>query len=473
MSKIKGGFLGKLQKLGKALMTPVAVLPAAALLLRLGQVDVWQPFGILPNGIPWMAAAGSAIFSNLALIFAIGIAVGLAEQNNGVAAIAAVVGYFVLTKVALTINDTIDMGVLAGILVGVLSAYLYNKYKSIKVPDIFGFFGGKRFVPIITSVYTLLIGLLVGYVWPLIQNGINIVGNTVATCGTIGAFIFGFLNRLLIPFGLHHVLNSLCWFQFGTYTDKAGKVVTGDLSRFFAGDPSAGTFMTGFFPIMMFALPAACLAIITAARKENKKAVTGMLLGVALTSFLTGITEPIEFMFMFLSPVLYFVHALLTGLSLALTSALGMKCGFGFSAGLIDYLLNFTISTKPLGLLGMGLIFGIMYYFIFLFFIIKFDIPTPGRMEEESVKLSNLKDNELKERAVEILSAIGGEENIVSIEACITRIRLEVVDATKLDEVKLKEIGATAVMKLNSTNYQIIVGTIADILVTYIENLIE
>jgi PTS system N-acetylglucosamine-specific IIC component len=473
MSKTKGGFLGKLQKLGKALMTPVAVLPAAALLLRLGQADVWQPFGILPNGIPWMAAAGSAIFSNLALIFAIGIAVGLAEQNNGVAAIAAVVGYFILTKVALTINETIDMGVLAGILVGVLSAYLYNKYKSIKVPDILGFFGGKRFVPIITSIYTLLIGLLVGYVWPLIQNGINLVGNAVATSGTIGAFVFGFLNRLLIPFGLHHVLNSLCWFQFGTYTDKAGKVVTGDLNRFFAGDSSAGIFMTGFFPIMMFALPAACLAIITAARKENKKAVTGMLLGVALTSFLTGITEPIEFMFMFLSPVLYFIHALLTGISLALTSALGMKSGFGFSAGLIDYLLNFTISTKPLGLLGVGLIFGIVYYCIFLFFINKFDIQTPGRMEEESIKLTNLKDNELKEKALEILLAIGGEENIVSIEACITRIRLEVVDDTKLDEAKLKEIGATAVMKLNSTNYQIIVGTIADILVTYIENLMQ
>ncbi|MCY6369119.1 N-acetylglucosamine-specific PTS transporter subunit IIBC [Clostridium ganghwense] len=466
MAKSKGGLLSKLQRLGKALMTPVAVLPAAALLLRLGQPDVLN--------IKWMAAAGDAIFGNLALIFAIGIAVGLAEENNGVSALAAAVGYFVLTKVATTFNDKINMGVLAGIIVGILAAYLYNKYKAIKVPDFLGFFGGKRFVPIITSIYTLILGVIFGYVWPVIQNGINSAGNAVAGSGTIGAFFFGFFNRLLIPFGLHHVVNSLFWFQFGSFTDAAGKVVNGDLSRFFAGDPTAGTFMTGFFPIMMFALPAACLAMITAAKKENRKVVTGMLLGIAFTSFLTGITEPIEFAFMFLAPVLYVIHALLTGVSLAVTSALGMKCGFGFSAGLIDYVLNFGISSKPIGLLVLGLIFGAVYYVIFLFCIKKFNIPTPGRGEEEKcVGLSKLDNDGLTMKAAEILEAIGNKENIEVIEACITRIRLIVSDGSKIQEARLKEIGATGIMKINENNYQIVVGTMADPLVTRIKALMK
>lgn len=452
MNKSKRGLLYKFQKMGKALVTPVAVFPIAALLLRLGQPDMWKFFGVLPNGIPWMVAAGSAIFSNLALIFAISIAIGLADKNDGVAAIAATVGYFVLIGVAKTIDENIDMGVLGGIVVGVLSSYLYNKYKTIKVPDYLGFFGGKKIVLIITPIYSLLIGLVVGYVWPIIQKGINVAGNTVVNTGTKGVFLFGFLNRLLSPFGLHNEHNSICWFEFGTYQN------------------AAGAFMTGFFPIMMFALPAACLAMIKTAKKENKKAVTGMLLCTAFTSLLTGITAPIEFLFIFLSPVLYGIHALLTGGSLVITSYLGMKAGFEFSPGLIDYLLNFNIASKPLELLLVGLIFGVVYYFIFLFFIKKFDIPTPGRgAEEECALLSNLKNDELDEKAKEILKAIGGRENIIAIEACITRIRLEVVNGSKIDEVTLKEIGATGVMKLNESNYQVIVGTVADPLVIHIK----
>lgn len=458
--------LSGLQKLGKALMTPVAVLPAAALLLRLGQGDVLN--------LPWMAAAGGAIFDNLALIFAIGIAVGLAEENNGVAGLAATVGYFVLTKVAVTFNKDINMGVLAGILVGILAGYLYNKYKAIRVPDFLGFFGGKRFVPIITSLYTLILGVIAGYVWPLIQNGFNAFGNAVAGLGAVGAFLFGFFNRLLIPFGLHHVLNSLFWFQFGSFTNAAGKVVNGDLNRFFALDPSAGTYMTGFFPIMMFGLPAACLAMISAAKKENRKAVAGMLLGIAFTSFLTGITEPIEFSFMFLAPVLYAIHALLTGAALAVTAALGMKCGFGFSAGLIDYVLNFGISKNPIGLLVVGLIFGAIYYFVFLFCIKKFNIPTPGRLEdEESATLTGLSNSELTAKAAEILEAIGTKSNIESIDACITRIRLTAKDPSSVDQDRLKAIGATGVMKMGGNNFQIVVGTVADPLVTHIKALMK
>lgn len=458
--------LANAQRLGKALMTPVAVLPAASLLLRLGQPDVFN--------LPWMAAAGDALFSNLALIFAIGIAIGLAEENNGVAGLAAAVGYLVLTKVAVTFNKDINMGVLAGILVGILAGYLYNRFKATKLPDFLGFFGGKRLVPILTSFATLGLGVFMGYVWPLLQNGINSVGNTIATSGTIGAFFYGLLNRLLLPFGLHHVLNTLVWFQFGTFTNAAGKVATGDIGRFFAHDPTAGTFMTGFFPIMMFALPAACLAMIATAKKQNRKMVTGMLLGIAFTSFLTGITEPIEFTFMFLAPVLFLIHAILTGTALALTAALGIKTGFGFSAGLIDYVLNLGISTKPLLLIPIGLAYGALYYFVFVFFIKKFNLPTPGRVEDEEVKtLSGLSNADLTGKAAEILLAIGSKENIKVIDACVTRIRLTVNDPAKIDETRLKQLGAAGVMKMGSNNFQIVVGTVADPLVTHIKSLMK
>lgn len=458
---MKRNFLGSLQRLGKALMTPVAVLPAAALLLRLGAGDVFN--------IEWMAAAGGAIFDNLALLFAIGIAIGLAEENNGVAGLAAAVGYFVLTRVAVTFDPGINMGVLAGIISGLLAAFLYNKYKAIRVPDFLGFFGGKRFVPIVTSFYSLIIGVLAGFGWPLVQDFISSFGNTIATSGSTGGFIFGFLNRLLIPLGLHHVINSFAWFQFGEFVDVAGKLITGDLHRFFAGDPTAGTFMTGFFPIMMVGLPAACLAMIATAKKEHRKSVAGLLFGAALTSFLTGITEPIEFLFMFLAPVLYIAHALLSGISLAVTTALGMRCGFGFSAGFIDYVLSYGISSNPIGLLLVSLVFGFIYYFVFVFFIRKLNIPTPGRIEEESGTLANLSNTELRERASDVLAALGGKENIKVVDACITRIRITVNNTDLVDEARLKELGATAVLKMAGNNLQIVVGTVADPLTTHMK----
>ncbi|MGH4124097.1 MAG: N-acetylglucosamine-specific PTS transporter subunit IIBC [Clostridium sp.] len=459
---IKKKFSSNLQRLGKAMMMPVAVMPAAALLLRLGSKDVFN--------IKWMFAAGDAIFGNLPIIFAIGIAIGLADDNNGVAGLAAAVGYFVLTKVAVTFNATIDMGVLAGFIVGILAGYLYNKYKSIRVPDFLGFFGGKRFVPIITSFYTLIIGVGVGYIWPHVQGVINNAGNAIAQSGSIGAFFYGVLNRILLPFGLHHVMNIPIWVQFGTFTNAAGKVFTGDMTRFFNSDPTAGTFMTGFFPIMMFGLPAACLAMIATAKKENRKAVTGMLLGIAFTAFLTGITEPIEFLFMFIAPGLYAVHAILTGASFAITSALGVKSGFGFSAGVIDYVISFGIASKPILLLIIGLIFGVIYYFVFYFFIKKFNLSTPGRGNEEiSAPLAKLNTSELGLRAISMLEAIGGKSNIENIDACITRVRLTIKDNSLVNEARLKELGATAIMKIGSNNYQIIVGTIADPLVTHMK----
>ena len=466
MSKGNNKVLGALQKLGKAMMTPVAVLPAAALLLRLGAPDIFD--------IVWMHKAGAAVFDNLPILFAIGIAIGLAKENNGVAGLAAAVGYFTITNVAVSFDETINMGVLAGVIVGVVAGLLYNKFGNIKLPEFLGFFSGKRFVPIVTAFACLALGFIAGGVWPAIQGGLDSFGGKMAAAGAVGAFVFGVLNRLLIPFGLHHVMNTIFWFQFGSFTKPDGTVVTGDINRFFAGDLTAGTYTTGFYFIMMFALPAACFAMILAAKKSKRKAVTGMFMSIALTAFLTGITEPIEFTFMFLAPVLYVFHAIMTGLALAVANIMGMKLAFGFSAGLLDYVLGFGIASKPLMIIVVGLVFAAIYFVVFYFVIKKFDLKTPGREDdelEESVQAGSKSNSSLTEKAAGILENIGGKENIESIDACITRIRLTVVDGSKINQAALKKLGATGVMKLDNKNYQIVVGTSADPLVTQIKNL--
>ncbi|MDN5332362.1 MAG: N-acetylglucosamine system or component [Tepidanaerobacteraceae bacterium] len=455
------GVLGSLQKLGKALMMPIAVMPAAALLLRLGAEDVLN--------IPVIMAGGAAIFDNLPLIFALGVSMGLAG-GAGAAALAGGVGYYVLINVLKAINEEINMGVLGGIITGIVAAQLYNKYKDIKLPDFLGFFGGRRFVPIVTSATMLILGIILGLVWPPIQKIIYAAGEWIIGAGVLGVFVFGVLNRLLIPFGLHHVINSLVWFVFGEYTDAAGKVVTGDLHRFFAGDPTAGIFMTGFFPIFLFGLPAACLAMLHEAKDSQKKAVSGVLLSAALTSFLTGITEPIEFSFMFLAPVLYGVHALLTGISLALTYALGIRHGFGFSAGLIDYVLNYGLATKPLLLIPIGIAYGAVYYAIFRYIIRKYDLPTPGRIEGEATETKVTA--KASDRAAKILEGLGGRANIKSIDACITRLRLSVEDEKAVDEELLKKAGATGVMRLGGGNLQVVVGTEAELIAEEIKKML-
>jgi len=420
-----------LQKLGKALMLPVAVLPAAALLLRLGASDVLD--------IPFIMQAGAAIFDNLALLFAVGIAVGVAFDGGGAAALAGAVGYFTLTKAVVTINSTINMGVLAGIVSGIVAGMLYNKYHNIKLPDFLGFFGGKRFVPIAASLASIVLALVFGYIWPPIQQAIHGVGEWLLGAGLLGAFTFGTLNRLLLPLGLHHVLNSMVWFVFGEFTNAAGQVVTGDLHRFFAGDPTAGVFMTGFFPIMMFALPAAALAMYTTARSANKKAVSGILLSVALTSFLTGITEPIEFAFMFLAPVLYIAHSLLTGAALALCSMLGVLHGFGFSGGAIDYVLNYGLSTKGWMIIPIGLAFAAVYYFLFVAVIKGMNLLTPGREEEATgATASAVSTADLENLAKEYIARLGGAQNIEEIGACITRLRLVLKDGKVVEEAQIK-----------------------------------
>lgn len=456
------GWFGELQKIGKALMLPVAVLPAAALLLRFGADDVLN--------IKFVAAAGGAIFDNLALIFAIGIAVGIARDSNGSAALAGGVGYLVLTNGVKAIDPKLNMSVLAGIISGLLAGYLYNRFHAIKLPDFLGFFGGRRFVPIVTAASAVVLAGIFGFIWGPIQAVIHGIGEWIIGAGALGVFAYGVLNRLLIPVGLHHVINTFIWFVFGNYTDKAGKVVTGDLNRFFAGDPSAGTFMAGFYLIFMFALPAVALAIYRRAKPENRKVVGGALFSVAFTAFLTGITEPIEFMFMFLAPVLYVFHAILTGVALAVTYVMGIKHGFGFSAGLIDYLLNWKLATNAIMIIPVGLVFGALYYGVFSWAIKAFNLPTPGRYdEEEGAAIESVNAGEFPAR---LLEKLGGSANVESLDACITRLRMTVKDADIIHEQELKALGASGMIR-RGNNLQVIVGTKAELIADEIKKLIQ
>ncbi|MGG1688382.1 N-acetylglucosamine-specific PTS transporter subunit IIBC [Pseudalkalibacillus sp. NRS-1564] len=441
--------LGALQRIGKSLMLPIAVLPAAALLLRLGQDDLL--------GIPFVAAAGGAIFDNLALIFAIGVAIGFSKDSNGAAGLAGAIGYLVLTQGTQAVNENINMAILGGILSGIVAGLLYNRFHDIKLPTWLGFFGGRRFVPIVTATAMVILAGIFGFVWPPIQEGINSIGQWIIDAGALGVGAFGFLNRLLIPFGLHHVLNSLVWFVFGDYNGA-----TGDLNRFFAGDPTAGIFMAGFFPIMMFGLPAACFAMIAAAKKDRRAEVSGMLIGIAFASFLTGITEPIEFAFMFLSPLLYGIHALLTASSMVLAYVLDIHHGFGFSAGAIDFFLNYGLAQKAGLLLVIGIIYGGIYFVVFYFLIKKLNLKTPGREDEDMSYPTNApasKEDKYDVMAGHFIRSIGGIDNISSIDNCTTRLRLQMNDMTKVDEAELKRHGARGVVKVNNRNLQIIVGT--------------
>ena len=390
--------LAPIQKFGRSLMLPIASLPAAALLLRVGQPDI-----LGADGLGWstvasiIGAAGNALFANLALLFAVGVAIGMAKKADGSTALAAVVGYLVFKGVGDAMSpvvlgaaaegetqELINYGVLGGIVMGVVSGLLWQRYYRMELPPYLAFFGGRRFVPMVTAVAGILIAVALAFVYPAFDSGLTSIGNWVAQNAIIGGFVYGTLNRLLIPLGLHHILNNPPWFILGDFTAADGQVYHGDILRFLHGDPTAGTFMSGFFPIMMFALPAAALAIWHEAKPSQKKAVGGIMFSVALTAFLTGVTEPLEFAFMFVAWPLYVMHALLTGVSLAVTNALGVKMGFGFSAGLFDFALNWNIGTKPWLILIIGPIFALVYYGLFRFVIRKWNLRTPGREEEDS-----------------------------------------------------------------------------------------
>ena len=480
----------QLQRLGKSLMLPIALLPAAGILLRLGQPDLLGKITapVIGPFFQAMSAAGGAIFANLPLLFAIGVAIGFARKADGSTALSAAAGYLVMTSVFATMSPvvlagrldqsgaqaTINYSVFAGILVGLVTALLFDRYHTITLPPYLGFFGGRRFVPIAVSLACLVLGFALSYFYPIFNMGLTSVGTFIAGSGILGAFLYGFANRMLIPLGLHHILNTYIWFIYGSYHGPHG-VVTGELTRFAAGDPSAGLLTSGFYPIIMFGLPGAALAMIHVAKPAQKKAAVGILSAAALTAFLTGVTEPLEFSFMFVAFPLYVIHAFLTGVSLAIAYALNIHLGFSFSSGLIDLILYGTAPAAkniPL-LIVMGVVFFFLYYAMFRFAIVKWNMRTPGREPDDEFaaeESANLTDSAAQvvgvpaaapDRIELLISAFGGRANLIAVDACITRLRIEVGDRDLVDRRRLKQLGAAGVIEVGN-NVQAIFGTQAD-----------
>ncbi|MFP3727540.1 glucose-specific PTS transporter subunit IIBC [Priestia filamentosa] len=497
---------GVLQKVGKALMLPVAILPAAGILLAFGNA-LQNPAlldkipslngAIIQTVASVMEKSGDIVFSNLPLLFAVGVAVGL-SKGDGVAGLAAIIGYLIMNVTMGVIGKitpdmigsdhpsyasvlgipTLQTGVFGGIIIGILASYLYKRFYNIELPPYLGFFAGKRFVPIITAVSALILGIVMYFVWGPIQEGLNVFSkNMIDSNLTLSAFIFGVIERSLIPFGLHHIFYSPFWYEFGQYTDAAGKLIRGDQAIFMAQlkdgvELTAGTFTTGKYPFMMFGLPAAALAIYHTAKPEKKKYVAGIMGSAALTSFLTGITEPLEFSFLFVAPILFGIHAVFAGLSFMVMQILSVKIGMTFSGGAIDYLLFGVLPNRTDWwlVIPVGLVFSVIYYFGFRFAITKFNLKTPGREDETSEQ--DDKSTESGELPQNILIALGNKENLVSLDACITRLRVEVKDKSNVNKAELKRLGAAGVLEVGN-NIQAIFGPKSDILRGQIQDIIE
>lgn len=461
-----------LQKLGKSLMLPVAVLPAAGILMGIGY---WiDPTGWGANSAiaAFLIKAGGAIIDNMAILFAIGVAVGMADDHEGTAGLAGLVSWLMIQTILSTgvvaMLKGIDAGEVnaafgkinnqfIGILSGIIGSTCYNRFKNTKLPDALAFFSGKRSVAIVTALASLVACLVLFFVWPVVYSALVAFGEAILGLGAVGAGIYGFFNRLLIPVGLHHALNSVFWF------DVAG---VNDLGNFWAGTGTLGVtgqYMTGFFPVMMFGLPAVALAMYHTAKPGKKKVAYGLLLAVAVCSFFTGVTEPLEFAFMFLAPGLYLIHALLTGISLAICALLPVRAGFNFSAGFVDWFLSFKapMAVNPLFIIPIGLIYGVIYYVVFRFAIVKFNFKTPGREDDDDIDENQvtLANNDYTQVASIILEGLGGKGNIKSVDNCITRLRLEINDYTLVNEKKIKSAGVAGVIRPGKTSVQVIVGT--------------
>ncbi len=497
---------GVLQQVGKALMLPVALLPAAGILLAFGNMFQNEAFLKLAPALnnpvfqgfaKVMEQSGDIVFANLALLFAVGVAVGLAA-GEGVAGLAAIVGFLIMNVTMGVVTGihpsmigkehpefasvlgipTLQTGVFGGIIIGIIAAQLYKKYYNIELPSYLGFFAGKRFVPIITATFAILIGLIMVFIWPPIQNGLNTFShNMIDANRTLAAFVFGVIERALIPFGLHHIFYNPFWYQFGEYVNKAGQLVNGDQKIFFAQLKdmvpfTAGTFMTGKFPFMMFGLPAAALAIYQEAKPEKKKLVGGIMASAALTSFLTGITEPIEFSFLFVAPALFAIHCVFAGLSFMTMHLLKIKIGMTFSGGVIDFILFGVVPnrTKWWLVIPVGLCFSVIYYFGFRFAIRKWNLKTPGREDDTNTESNNhASEGSL---AAKILEALGGKENLANLDACITRLRVSVNSIDKVNKEELKALGASGVMVVGN-NVQAIFGPKSDQLKEQIKDVIS
>ncbi|CAG7841091.1 Putative PTS system glucosamine-specific EIICBA component [Clostridium haemolyticum] len=467
----KGKVFSTLQKIGKSLMLPVSVLPAAGILLRIGENDLLGKYGAVFQNL---SVAGDAIFENLPLIFAVGVAIGF-SGGEAVAALAAVIGQLILQAVLLATgqryNVSINMGVFGGIIIGLIAAILYNKYNNIKLPQVLGFFGGKRFVPIVTSFASLIFAVIGAAIWQPIQNIINIFARWAST-SILGPAFYAGGKRLLIPLGLHHIYYPPFLYQFGEYTANGVKYF-GDTARYFHGDPTAGFFMASEFPILMFGLPGAALAIIAAAKRKNRKKVSGIMISSAFVAFLTGITEPIEFTFIFVAPILFIFHVFVAFLSGIVTSILKIRLGYTFSASFIDYILGFKFAGRPWLIWLVGIAFFALYFLVFYFVIKTMDIKTPGREDIDSEYFDpSIKEVKGLEKAKRILMAIGGKENIEILDACITRLRLTLNEPSKVNKNELKALGAAGVLEAGN-NVQVIFGTEAEKIKDGIKSIIE
>ena len=473
---------GSLQQVGKALMLPVSVLPVAGILLGVGAAK----FSVLPATLSSvMEQAGGAVFGNMALLFAIGVALGF-TKNDGVAGLAAAVGYFILTKTVTVVAPLLagldpaaadfaaqadkvsNVGVLGGVIAGGIAAYMFNRFYRIQLPEYLGFFAGKRFVPLSTGIVAIAAGVVLAFVWPPIGGAIKAFSHWAAYQNPAMAFgIYGIVERSLIPFGLHHIWNAPFFFEVGEYTNATGQVFHGEIARYIAGDPTAGN-LAGGYMFKMYGLPAAAIAMWHTAKPENRAKIGGIMVSAALTSFLTGITEPIEFAFLFVAPVLYAIHALLAGSAFVVMILLGMKHGTTFSHGLIDFIVLFSQSTKGWMFPVIGLIYAAIYYTVFRVAIVALDLKTPGR-EDESSEESTLTGSDL---AGELVQAFGGKDNITNLDACITRLRVSVKEIAKVDQSKLKSLGAAGVVVAGS-GVQAIFGTKSDNLKTDMDHWIK
>ncbi|MCR6105246.1 PTS transporter subunit EIIC [Salipaludibacillus agaradhaerens] len=461
------------QNLGKSLMLPVAVLPAAAILMGIGY---WiDPYGWGEGNLiaAFLIAAGSSIIDYIPLLFAVGIALGMSKGKDGAAALSGLVAYLVITNVlsadSVALYQGVDPGevnaafgnienAFVGIISGIIASVLYNKFSHVKLPDALAFFSGKRLVPILSAAVMVAVSLIFIIVWPVVYSGLVSFATNISQLGSVGAGLYGFFNRLLIPTGLHHALNAVFWF------DVAG---INDIGNFWSSDGELGVtgmYQAGFFPIMMFGLPAAALAMYHTAKSKQKKQVASLLMAASVAAFFTGVTEPLEFSFMFLAPALYVVHAVLTGLSLFIASTFGWTAGFGFSAGLVDFTLSsrLPLANQPYMLIVQGLVFAVIYYTIFRVLIIKFNFKTPGREDLETSEeeiTSQKTDKDLSATAEKIYLGLGGYDNVTNIDNCATRLRVEVRDSANINEQQIKSAGVPAVNVVGKHSVQVIVGT--------------
>jgi PTS system N-acetylglucosamine-specific IIC component len=467
-----------LQKLGKSLMLPVACLPVAAILMGIGYWIDPSGWGSNVAAAGFLIKAGGAIIDNMGILFALGVGIGMSKDGEGTSALSALISWLMIQTLLSPASYSLFFSIpveevpaafsrlenqFTGIVSGLIGASCYNRFSNTKLPDAFSFFSGRRCVAIVTAGATIVVVIALAFVWPIIYGGLVSFGELIVAAGPVGAGVYGFLNRILIPFGLHHALNSVFWFDVAGIND-IGKFWNESLGGV---KGQTGMYMTGFFPVMMFGLPAACLAMFQTAKSNKKKVAAGLLLSAAIASFFTGITEPLEFSFMFLAPPLYAVHAALTGLSLAITTVLPVRCGFNFSAGFVDWFLSFKapMAVNPLLVLPVGAAYFVLYYAVFRFLIVKFNFKTPGREDDEeetseAEKAAVIKGGkDFAQVAAVVLEGLGGKENVVSLEYCATRLRLEIKNNEVINEKKIKSSGAAGVIRPSKNTIQVIIGT--------------